>query len=221
MRIDVKIDNRELLRRLPKGYKRLAYASVNAINHTLKRIQKVMRDRVAEEFTIRRREFMMRQAAVIKPFASVKMTRAYGEIAVGQKPRLLLSTYERGGPREPVTPGAEFVAMPVIGSPARPTVTSKVPPELWTKRLKFDRTKAGKARLGVIRTGTYLVPDVGIFKRTGGESSTLIYYFTRGQRLAKRLGFVRTVKRLADRWFGEEFQREVIKAIAHAKGGGL
>ena len=218
MKINVTFDNSEMLRRLPKGYKRLAYASVNAINKTLKRIQKKERERVDAEFTLRRRDFMLREAAKIKPFASVKQARAYGEVAVGEKKRLLLSTFEKGGVRRPVTPGATYVAMPVIGGPARPMFSSKVPPELYMSRLKFARTKTGKRRVGVTRTGTYLVPEVGIFQRVGQEESRMVYFFMRsGARIAARLHFLRTARKITDRWFREEFQREVVKAITRAR----
>lgn len=92
MRIDLQIDSAPLVLRLQNGQRRLAYAVVNAINNTAKRIQAVERRRVEEEFTVRKKDFISRQAAVIKPFANVQQGRPYAEIGVGQKPRLLLST---------------------------------------------------------------------------------------------------------------------------------
>ena len=159
MRIDVRIDSAPLVLRLQNGQRRLAYAAVNAINNTAKRIQEAERRRVEEEFTIRKREFIRRQAAVIKPFANVRQGRAYAEIAVGQKPRLLLSAFERGAERKPFTPSARSVAEPVVGGPARPLFNLPVTPELRVGRLRFDRTKAGRPRAAVRRTRTYLVPS--------------------------------------------------------------
>jgi hypothetical protein len=219
-RINAPIDSTVLIRRLKNGEKQLGYAAVNAINRTAKRIQKAERERVEREFTIRKKDFMRRQAAVIKPFASVKDRRAFAEIAVGEKPRLLLSRYERGAIREPVTPGAQFVAEPVVGGPARPSFVDPVTPALRMKRLRFDRMKSGKRRKAVTETGTYLIPGLGIFQRRQGESR-MVYIFTRGKRLKKRLHWERTARKVTDRWFREEFEREVVKAIAHSKGGGL
>ena len=65
--------------RLRNGQRRLAYAVVNAINNTAKRIQEAERRRVEEEFTVRKRDFLRREAAKIKPFASVKQGRPYAE----------------------------------------------------------------------------------------------------------------------------------------------
>ncbi len=106
MRVNLKIDSAPLILRLRNGQRRLAYAAVNAVNNTAKRIQAAERRRVEEEFTVRKKQFILRQAAVIKPFANVKQGRPYAEIGVGQKPRLLLSAFERGGERKPFTPAA-------------------------------------------------------------------------------------------------------------------
>ncbi len=221
MRIDLQIDSASLVLRLQGGQRRLAYATVNAINNTAKRIQAAERRRVEDEFTIRKKQFILRQAAVIKPFANVKQGRPYAEIGVGDKPRLLLSAFERGAERKPSTQGARRVAEPVVGGPARPRFSQPVPPELRVKRLRFDRTKTGKRRVGVTQTKTYLVPRVGIFQRTGPDSSRLVYFFSRGKKLKPRLKFVATAKKESDRWFREEMEKEVVKAIAWSRGRGL
>jgi len=221
MKIDLQIDSTKLILRLRNGQRRLAYATVNAINNTAKRIQAAERRHIEKEFTIRKKNFVLRQAAVIKPFANVKQGRPYAEIAVGQKPRLLLSAFERGAERKPSTPAARRVAEPVIGGPARPRFNQPVTPEFRLRRLRFDRTKTGRRRAGVTRTKTYLVPQVGIFQRTGLAPSRLVYFFSRGKRLKPRLHFVETAKKEADKWFREEMEKEVLNAIARAKGRGL
>jgi hypothetical protein len=221
MKIDLQIDSAQLILRLEHGQRRLAYAVVNAINNTAKRIQDAERRRVEEEFTVRKKEFMRREAAIIKPFASVRQGRAYAEIAVGQKPRLLLSAFERGAERKPFTPTATRVAEPVVGGPARPQFSEQVTPELRMGRLRFDRTKTGRRRAGVTRTKTYLVPEVGIFQRVAKDATRIVYFFSRGKRLEPRLHFVETAEKEAQMWFGEEMQREVINAIARARGRGV
>ena len=214
------VDQARLIERLHKGQRRLGYAAVNAINNTAKRIQADARQQVEKRFTVRKRGFMWRQAAIIKPFANVRQRRAHAEIAVGQKPRLLLSRFELGGKREPFTPGAERVAIPVVGGPARPRFADPVPAEFRMRRLRFSRTKRGKVRAGVRRTRTYLVPTTGIFQRVGpGRLETrLVYYFAKVQTLEDRLDFAESATRLAARWFPEELQREAINAIARARG---
>lgn len=221
LRIDVKVDSMPLIRRLKHHETRLAIAAVNAINKTAKHIQREMREVVEDKFTIRRPDFMRRMAAVIKPFASVKAVRPYAVIAVGEKPRLLLSKFERGAERRPATPGAHVLAVPVIGGPARPTFAEQVPQELQMKRLRFDRSKTGKVRAGAARTGTFLIPERGIFQRLSGQAPQVVYSFVRTMRIPKMLGWRTRAQALAKRWFPEYFEREVIKAIERSRGGGL
>jgi len=221
MNINVRIESAELVLRLQNGQRRLAYAVVNAINNTAKRIQEAERRRVEAEFTLRKREFVLRQSAVIKPFASVGRGRPFAEIAVGHKPRLLLSAFERGAVRKPVTPSAKRVAEPVIGGPARPTFAQTVPPELRMGRLRFDRTKTGRRRVAVTRTRTYLIPAVGIFQRIGKKATRAVYLFTSGKLLQPRLEFTRTAEKTADEWFREEMEREVLNALGRSGGRGL
>jgi len=221
MKIDLQIESTQLILRLQNGQRRLAYAVVNAINNTAKRVQEVERRRVEEEFTVRRKDFIRREAAIIKPFASVRQARAFAEIAVGQKPRLLLSAFERGAERKPFTPAARSVAEPVVGGPARPQFSAQVTPELRVGKLRFDRTKTGRRRVGVTRTKTYLVPKVGIFQRIAKETTRAVYLFTRGKKVEPRLHFVETAEKEANKWFREEMEREVVNAIARARGRGL
>lgn len=217
MEIKLNIDSAQLVRRLKNGERRFAYAVVNAINNTAKRIQQAERERLERTFTIRKRDFMLRQAAVIKPFASVSQRRPYADVSVGQKPRLLLSIFERGGERKPATPSARFVAVPVRGGPARPDFRKPVTPALYMRRLKFGRTKTGKRRAGVERTKTYLVPQLGIFQRLG-QTARPVYLFVKGRRLKASLHWVQTAHKVANRWFKEEVKREVVKALARSGG---
>ena len=221
MKINLQVDSTALVLRLQNGQRRLAYAVVNAINNTAKRIQDAERRRVDEEFTVRKKDFIRREAAIIRPFASVRQARAFAEIAVGQKPRLLLSAFERGAERKPFTPSARSVAEPVVGGPARPRFAQPVTPELRVGKLRFDRTKTGRRRAAVTRTKTYLVPRVGIFQRIGQGASRAVYLFSRGKKLEPRLRFVETAEREADMWFREEMEREVISAITRARGRGV
>jgi hypothetical protein len=92
---------------------------------------------------------------------------------------------------------------------------------LRIRKLRFGRTKTGRRRVGVTRTKTYLVPEVGIFQRVGPGATRLVYAFTRGKKLEPRLRFVATAKKESDRWFREEMEKEVLGAIARAKGRGL
>ena len=184
MRIDLQIDSAPLVLRLQNGQRRLAYAVVNAINNTAKRIQAAERRRVEQEFTVRKKEFIRREAAVIKPFASVKQGRPYAEIGVGQKPRLLLSAFERGAERKPFTPGrpTRRPSPWSAGPPARSS-PSWSRPNLRVGRLRFDRTKTGRRRRAAPsapRPTSY--PRSGSSSASGPRRTRLVYVFTHGKK---------------------------------------
>jgi hypothetical protein len=155
VRIDLQVDTSPLLLRLKNGERRLAYAVVNAIKNTALRIQEAERDRVRRKFVVRKSDFIMREAAIIKPFPSVSQSRPYAEISVGQKQRLLLAKYEQGAAREPFTPGAKSVAVPLLGRPARRSIASAVPPAFRFSGMKLKAFYKGK-RLTKRRRGGHV-----------------------------------------------------------------
>lgn len=228
IQVNLKVDTSNLVLRLEKGQRRLAYVVANALNRTAKDIQTEERARVAGEFTIRKPEFILRQAAIIKPFASATQGRAFVDISVGQKSRLLLSTFEEGGARPPFK--GKSVAVPITGEEARPSFEQPVPQNLRFTGLRFKlskgdrrlRRKGGRSRHEIRRGehGTYLIPGVGVFQRSGGESH-LIYSFESSIALKPRLRFLDTARRVTSARFNENLQRETISAISHAGGRGL
>jgi len=205
--INVNVDTSELLLRLQNGEKRLAYAVQEALNKTAVRVEQAIQEHTLGEFTVRQRQFIRRQAAKIDKtsFASVRNGRAYVEIAVGQAPRLFLSEFEAGGERLPFV--GKNVAMPVIGGPARPSISSKVPAQWTFEALQFRETTTRSGRRAIVsRTqSAFIVPGVGVFQRVGGETK-LVYAFVPSVRLAPRLEFEATAQSVADRWFHDDLQ---------------
>ena len=114
MKIDLRIDSAPLVLRLQNGQRWLAYAVVNAINNTAKRIQEAEPRRVEEEPRIvclaRSRNH---QAVRERALSSPKRDRGRADA------RLLLSAFERGEEHEPFTPIAARVAVQ-WSAPARP-----------------------------------------------------------------------------------------------------
>lgn len=231
MKINLEVDAALMLRRLKNGEKRMAYAVVNAINKTALKIQEAEREGVREHFTVRDEAFIMRQAAIIKPFASVGKAIPYAEIAVGQKKRLLLAQFEEGGDRAPFK--GKSVAVPIIGNAARPSFATPVPKALQFTQLKLRitarppegattgrRRRSGKRADGRARVrygllGTYQVPGVGVFQRKAGSTDAeLIYAFVKDEKLPKKLAFVDTADKVARQWFSELLQQEVVKTLA-------
>lgn len=135
--------------------RRFAYASVNALTATAKRIQQAEFNRARSVFAIRKQAFFFGTdrrvggvAARITTFPSVKRGIAFAEIEGGALPRggdelgnyrrLLYGGFETGLDRRPFTPGAKNVAVPRTGGPARPTSRASITPELTFARMRLQ-----------------------------------------------------------------------------------
>jgi len=195
--VTISIDAAKPLALLRNGGKRMAFAVVNAVNNTAKEIQRGERSRVQSQFMLRKRDFVLREAAVIRAaaggsgFASVSQRRFEARISVGQKTRLLLSGFEAGDVRRPAK--GKNVGVPVTGGPARPTFASsvskpftfaglalrRVTPRGQQKRkrrtqvtLDASFTRGGKvqwkgAHRTFLLTQTKQAPKGGVFQRVG------------------------------------------------------
>lgn len=242
----VEFDVRQLQRKLDGlSEKNLRYAAAAAINESAKRVQLEARANLNRVFTIREatRQFMERQAAIIKPFAKPTAT-PFAEVAVGQGRRLLLSEFEGGAPRRPFTVGAKSVAVPITGSAARPTFGSRVPDELQLRKLNLkpkvtraQRTSLREATRGlkgrqrtkfirdnqlqpdtkgaqiVGRQRTFIVRGVGVFQRTGPKDVRLLYKYTADGQLRPTLKFLATAKQKGQGFLVEEMEKAIANEI--------
>jgi hypothetical protein len=177
MNINLTIDPKELILRLDKGQKRLAFAAVNAINATARDVQTASHEHVRSKFIIRsqRQQFFFglpgRPGGVagrIRPFASVGQGRAYAEVSISapttsSSRRTLLPEFEQGGTRKPMTPGAKSIAVPLEGRPARPSIRGPVPPQFTFQGLRFAAFRGTKR----LRKKTTRSGDVSIFGEFG------------------------------------------------------
>lgn len=140
LRLGIDVETSELTRYMGRlRTKSLAFAAVNGINATVKRVQEEARRNIEREFTVRAatRQFVLREGAKIMQFASTRQPTPFAELGVNNRPRFLLGEFERGAQRRPFTPGAKSVARPLAGSAARPTFGSTVPAALRFKALQL------------------------------------------------------------------------------------
>jgi hypothetical protein len=240
------MDAKRLMDRMDLSAKNIAYASVNAVNKTALQVQAQARSNVQARFTLRQRQFIMRQAAIIKPFASVSQGRPSAEVFVGQKERLLLSDFEKGALR-PAFVGKN-VAVPITGSPARPGFASPVPgsmrisslglqPSLTSAQKQQRRSiKGGSAKetramrqqftsaagAGQVWKGkqrTYMIPGLGIFQRTGPKKgdTTMLYKFKPHPQLKPTMGFLAMAKADGQRWLADNLQSALIQELNRAR----
>ena len=191
MDIKLKWDQSQLDQFIGQVPRRLAYATVNAINLTAKRIQQDEFARARSVFQIRKQQFFFGSdsrvggvAARITQFASVGKAVPFAEITAGKLPgggdggtgfsRLLYGRFEAGGTREPFTPGAKSVAVPILGRPARPSIAAGVPPAFTFSGLKFreywDGQKLTKGNRWTKKgTGSGLLAEYGRLQIPGRE----------------------------------------------------
>ena len=246
MKVGIDIDVKELTERFGLSEKNVAYAAVNAVNATAKQVQEAERANVKTKFKVRKMDFMMRQAAIIKPFASVGQARPYAEIAVGQKDRLLLTTFEQGGVKLPFV--GKNVAVPITGSPARPDFGGGVPENMRIAALNLKPQLSASQRMQARsikgsssketkemrkqfaksvanenpwqgNQRTYMIPGVGVFQRTGKgkRDTTLIYKFIPRPQLKPTLGFVALARDQGERMLRSNLETAVIKEMAKKK----
>lgn len=204
MQINLKFDQSKLKARTLREAKRLAFNTAQALNETIKEIQTAERINLERKFTLRRSTFMHRLIKVFA-FASAKKGRAFAEIGIDNKKRVLLSQFEKGGVKEPVK--GERVAVPLTGQAARPQFSEPVVEQFTFRRLRLRKRKAKGGPRFAGRLGTYIVPGVGVFHRVAKnmkQKAELIYAFVSRPRLDPILEFDKVAKRTFNKvWPGE------------------
>jgi hypothetical protein len=149
--LDVRVEAAGVLLALRNGQRRASYAVVNSVNATIKLVQPAVRGRVTSRLTVRKSEFIKREAGVIRGagggsgFASVAQSRFQARIQIGEKDRLLLGKLETGGTR-PSFGGGRRVAVPRTGGPARPSFASPVPASLRVQALRLIKVRRGQVQ---------------------------------------------------------------------------
>lgn len=240
MLVHLNVDVSVLEERFDQPEKKIVYAVVNAINETARIAQRALQIMAEDSLTIRKPDFIRREIAILKPFASVSQGRLYAELAIGDKPRLLLPALDKGGSRTGFV--GRNVAVPIIGG-ARPSFEEQIPRELQVAQLKIraykgDRKLRRRARGGHVREfgihgefgrlvppeqgsgiqwrgllGTYLVPEVGIFQRIGRGETRALYAFVPSVPIPDELNYAETVQGVADRNFARLLREQIVAAV--------
>jgi hypothetical protein len=203
MDLKINIDTRELEAKTLREAKRLAYGTVQGLNKTATQVQTAERVNLDRKFQIRKAGFLYRLVKVA--FASVLKDKAVAEVYIDNtKQRVLLGLFEDGGVRDPAV--GQNVAVPITGEAARPSFAQLVQDQFtFTRmRLKARAPKKGTQTIYEGKSGTFLIPGIGVFLRAAGAKATeLIYSFRKPMRLDKRLGFTDTAQKV----FSENFEK--------------
>lgn len=192
--------------------RQLPFAMARSINATAKDVKKAQTNRILQVFTIRRRSFASR-AVKIKPFARKDRLEAHVKIEPpgGQARADIFAKFEKGGTKRP---RGQHLAIPRGAKRGKTGIVTRAnrPRALGLQRK--GRTIRGRKR-------TFIIPDVGIFQRTGrgrGRSKVrLLYSFHRQVPIDRRLRFVATAEKVVPRVFPGHFRTEFARAVRTAR----
>jgi hypothetical protein len=192
-----------------------AYAISNSINATMKLIQERQRLKIQEDVTVRKSKFILRQIAIIKPFARPTVGRMWAMIRIGQKKRLRLSQFEEGGSQHPEL-GAN-IAIPIVGG-ARPSQRESVPPGMYLSRLNLHRQGSqlrGTSPMGPV----FVIKNRGVFIREGGAIKTL-YRFVASEDIQRRLHFYSVAIHTTNEVLPAMLHEQVVASMNHTMAKG-
>lgn len=245
--IKASIDSSALYARMADGQRRFAFDVEQGLRETALIFQKDVKAHVREVMTLRKPDFVLREAAKII-FPSVRQGRAWTEVYVGHKSRLLLSDFEAGGQRLPFK--GRRVAIPRTGSPARPSFSQSVPAEFTIQGLQIVKGAAAAKKKGraksrrvktTIRFGAHVTsggklqykgqhrtflltttsraPEGGIFQRIGPKRDDIrmIYSFHANVQLRAMLRFEMMAWAHRDTFAGR-LELATLKSIAKSGG---
>ncbi|MGA3295262.1 MAG: hypothetical protein ABSE45_14940 [Candidatus Acidiferrales bacterium] len=210
----------EVLRQLP-------YATNAAITRTAKEAVAAAQREAGERLQIRK-NFILKRIRILQYSRVGNLTAVIGVDRNVQGSPLILGFLESGQSGEKTGSGGEGVAVPLTGSPARPSFPQSVPASLRYTNLKLVNRKGRKS--------TYVVPGVGVFERlaAGGrkwdraskrlitvdQSDTVeIYAFKPSVPLAThvhlREAMLAVISQRFAAIFTEEFEKEIRARAAH------
>jgi hypothetical protein len=173
----VAVDTAQLTQWAQFASKRLAYATLTALNRTGRDVQRLEFEHIKRVFVIRgpeRERFFFgtidRPGGAAGKMSRPTPARPYVELEIesrrqgGKGGPILLGGFEHGMTRRPHTPFAENVAVPLLGRPARPSINRPVPPAFTFAGMKLEAFRAGKRIRRRTRGGTR---GVGLFGEFG------------------------------------------------------
>jgi hypothetical protein len=185
--INVDLDVKDFLRSCDDvAKKQMPYAVMKALNETATDFQKMQRQSLNQDFTLRRKEFIDRTIKIEKGnFATKDNLRVIVNI---DPQRDVLSKFEKGGEKEP-TRGGKSIALPITVRRSKTDIIKKAE---RPRSFQFTKGSSNLKTQNTIYQGlkrTFLIQRPNgfglILQRT---RSTLLGPFQRGTRGSSRLG---------------------------------
>lgn len=230
MDIKVDVDSRELVRLTSEVLRQLPYATNAAITRTAKEAVAAAQAEARERLEIRK-AFIPKRIRILSYSRANNLTAVIGVDKNVQGSPLILGFLESGQSGEKTGSHGDGVAIPLTGSPARPSFPQSVPASMRYTNLQI-RNRKGKRH-------TYVVAGVGVFERIGAggrkwdraskklitvdQSETVeIYSFKPHVPLPAhvqlREAMLQVISRRFAEIFTEEFAKEIRARAAHLAG---
>lgn len=212
--IKIKTNAAEINRNLSGQIKKVGQAGKAALSKTVLQVQHAERIELNRMFTVRKAAFMRNRIKITKFPSADNLTTTIGIDDNVRGSKLLLSQFEDGGKKLPVS--GSRVAVPLTGGKARKDFKKGVAPSLRIDRLalhsQVNRKGKGGAIVGSKRT--FILPtkkgEYALFQRGGKGSSSEaspLYLFRNNVSLKKRMKFVKIATDLAQEQLPKLFAR--------------
>jgi hypothetical protein len=227
VKIGVEIDTDSVINLVSNTLRQLPYATNAAITRTAKEAVTAAQREASNRLQIRK-PFVLRRIRILQYSRVENLTAVIGIDANVQGSPLILGFLEAGEGGEKKGSSGSGVAVPLTGSPARPTFPESVPTSLRYLNLKLSKGKG--------RKDTFVIPGVGVFERlaAGGRKwdrstkrmitidqgeTAEIYSFRPSVPLTTHVhlrdAMMRVINERFAPIFNEEFAREILSRAAH------
>src|SRR5215472_2205713 len=151
MKIDVKVDINQVVKLTNAVLRQLPYATNNAITRTAKEAVEAGRKEVAADLTLRS-TFIPKRIKILQYSKVGNLTAILGVDPKVQGSPLILGLLEEGGEKNPTS--GDGIAVPLTGSPSRPSFPQRVPSSLRYPNLRLTGGKGTKR--------TFSIPNIGV-----------------------------------------------------------
>lgn len=207
MKINVDIDAKQVVKLVSNVIRQLPYATNAAITRTSKEAVDAGKKELAAHLQIRK-PFILGRVKILQYSKVGNLTAIIGIDSKVQGSPLILAFLETGGEKLPSS--GDGIAVPLTGSPARPSFPRSVPTGLRYKNLALTN-REGKKK-------TFVIPNVGVFQRIApgksNDATVEIYTFKPSAKLPPRTklrdAMLAVISQRFAAIFTEEFTKEIL-----------
>lgn len=235
MKIDVMVDTSSVVRLASEVLRQVPYAANSAITRTAQEAAEAAQRNASEKLQIRK-NFLLRRIRILHYSRASNLTAVIGVDTNVQGSPLIIGLLEEGQGGEKKGATGAGVAVPITGSPARPSFPQSVAPKLFYQRLAMEKhvTERGAIQWKG-KQRTFVIPGVGIFQRVGRKQkssrrgkafvaaagraldeatqSVLIYKFKDAARLGEHVELRKTMIDTIEKRFAAIFNEELAKEL--------